>query len=209
MPTVDVINEQNDKVGTAELPAPIFEGEVNKPLLHEAVVAWMRNRRAGTSSSKGRSEVSGSSRKPWRQKGTGRARVGTIRAHLVAGGGSGDVPKPRDFSSKLPKKKRRAALRSALRHQMQEGNITVFEGITLDEPKTSRVAALMKALDIQGQKVLVVVPGESETLERSARNIPGVLVVTPEMLNAYLVLAHRKLLIFKEALVRMEEVSGK
>jgi large subunit ribosomal protein L4 len=209
MPTVDVINEQNDKVGTAELPAPIFEGEVNKLLLREAVVAWMRNRRAGTSSSKGRSEVSGSSRKPWRQKGTGRARVGTIRSPLWVGGGVVFGPKPRDFSSKLPRKKRRAALRSALRHQMQEGNIMVLEGITLEEPKTSRVADLLKALDIQGQKVLVVVPAESEIFEKSARNIPGVLVATPEMLNAYLVLAHRKMLIFREALARMEEVSGK
>jgi large subunit ribosomal protein L4 len=208
MPTVDVVNEQNDKVGQADLPEDLFAGKVNEPLLHEAIVTWLRNRRSGTASTKGRSEVAGSSRKPWRQKGTGRARVGTIRSPLWVGGGVVFGPKPRNYRVNMPRKKKRAALKSALIHQMQEGNILVFEGISLEEPRTSRVAGLMQALGIDRQKVLVVVPEEEINFQKSSRNIAGLLVVTPEMLNPYLVLYHQKIVIFQGALPRIEEVFG-
>ncbi len=208
MPTVDVVNQKNAKTGQVDLPEKIFSGRINKPLLHEVTVLWLRNQRAGTSSTKGRSEVSGGGRKPWKQKGTGRARVGSSRSPLWVGGGTIHGPKPRNYEVEIPKKKKMGALRSALSLQFKEGNVLVIEGVPLEGPKTSKVAALIKSLGLAGEKVLLVIPGESEVMEKSARNIEDVMAVAPETLNAYLVLYHRKIVFFKETLSRIEEVFG-
>lgn len=208
MPTVDVVNEKNDVTGQVELPTAIFDGAVNLPLLHEVTVLWQRNRRAGSASTKGRSEVSGGGRRPWRQKGTGRARAGTIRSPLWTGGGTTHGPKPRNYQVTIPKKKKKGALRSAVSHQFKAGNVIVFEGISMEQPKTSQVALLLGSLGLKGEKVLIVAPRDRENFARSARNIEGVLVLAPEELNPYLVLYHRKIVIFRESLPRIEEVFG-
>jgi large subunit ribosomal protein L4 len=208
MPTVDVVNERNDTTGQVDLPAAIFAGVVNKPLLHEVTTLWLRNQRAGTVSTKGRSEVSGGGKKPWKQKGTGRARAGSSRSPLWVGGGTIHGPKPREFDITVPRKKRRVALASALSWQFKEGNIVVVDGLEMEEPKTARMAGFLKLLGMTGEKVLVVVPRGSEIVEKSTRNIANVMVITPEALNPYLVLYHRKVIFFKSVLNRIEEVFG-
>jgi large subunit ribosomal protein L4 len=209
MPTVDVVNEKNSSVGQVDLPEGIFAGKVNQPLMHEVTVLWQRGQRAGTHDTKGRSEVSGGGRKPWKQKGTGRARSGSSRSPVWVGGGTVHGPEPRDYAVPVPRKKRQGALRSALSLQFREGNIVVLEGIATDKPKTASVVGALKALGIAGQKVLLVLPKEDEVLEKSARNIAGLLAVTPEALNPYVVLYHRKIVLLKEALPRIEEVFGR
>ncbi len=206
MPTVDVVNEKNKKTGQVDLPEKLFAGAVNRPLLHEVVTLWMRGRRAGTSSTKGRSDVSGGGRKPWKQKGTGRARAGSSRSPLWVGGGTIHGPKPRDYETSVSKKKRDGALRSALAHHFQAGSVIVLDGFALDGPKTNKVAGLLKGLGLGGEKVLIVAPANEPVLVKSVRNIAGVTVTTPEGLNPYLVVYHRKLVILKDALPRMEEV---
>lgn len=209
MPTVDVINEKNGKAGQVDLPDAIFAGAVNRPLLHEVTVQWLRSRRAGTHATKGRSDVSGGGRKPWKQKGTGRARSGSSRSPLWVGGGTIHGPQPRDYEVAIPRKKRRGALVSALSLQFASGNVVVLEDLAVEKPKTRKVSAVLGALGLEGEKVLMVIPEGAETLERSARNIDGLLAVTPETLNPYLVLYHRKVVILKEALPRLEEVFGR
>jgi large subunit ribosomal protein L4 len=209
MPTVDVVNDKNSAVGRVDLPEGIFAGKVNQPLMHEVTVLWQRGQRAGTHDTKGRSEVSGGGKKPWKQKGTGRARSGSSRSPVWVGGGTVHGPEPRDYAVPVPKKKRQGALRSALSLQFREGNIVVLDGLAADRPKTATVAGALKALGMAGDKVLLVLPKENEALEKSARNIAGVLAIVPEALNPYVVLYHRKIVLFRESIARIEEVFGR
>lgn len=204
---LDVVNPQNERVDQVQLPEGIFGGAVNPHVLHATVVMQRANRRQGTHATKGRSEVRGGGRKPWRQKGTGRARAGTIRSPLWRHGGIIFGPHPRDYSYHVPRKVRAAALKSSLATQAQAGRITVLQGLALERPSTKTLAAVFKAVGAAG-RVLLVLPVRDETVCRSARNLPGVRVLPVQGLNPYDLLAADRVVLTREALGRLEEVLG-
>lgn len=204
MPTIDVVNLENKKAGSLDLPSAIFETEVRPHLYHAEVRRQLAERRAGTHSTKNRALVSGGGAKPYRQKGTGRARQGTIRAPQFAGGGVVFGPVPRGYSHKLPKKVRRAALLSALSQRVQESAVTVVEELAVEGYKTRRVVEILEALGLADGSVLIVIEEANPEVEASARNLPGVGVVRVEGLNVYDLLRHQRLLITKGAIGRLE-----
>ena len=205
MAQIDLYNLSREKVGEVELRDEVFNGPV-KPHLFYDVVKWqLAKRRRGTASTKTRAEVRGGGRKPWRQKGLGRARAGSIRSPLWRGGGVVFGPKPRDYSYPLPKKVRRAALRSALSLRYKEGKLTVLDGFDLGRIKTKLFVEAMEKLGLKGEKVLIVTDGKDEVLERSARNVLWAKVLRCEGLNVYDVLNYRHLLILRSALPKIEE----
>lgn len=205
MPKVPVYNMEGSQVGEIELNEAIFGTEVNEPLLHQAVVAYEANKRQGTVSTKTRTEVRGGGRKPWRQKGTGRARHGSTRSPIWVGGGVTFGPKPRDYRQALPKKARRAALRSALSAKVGAGDIIVLESLSLSEVKTKQVAQVLERLNATGT-ALIVTDQRNRNVELSTRNIPGVALRTADGINAYEVLKHSKLVITKDGVAKVEEV---
>ena len=186
--------------GSVELDPSIFEAQVRPHLFHAEVRRQLASRRAGTHATKNRAGVSGGGVKPWRQKGTGRARQGSIRSPQWSGGGVVFGPVPRSHDHKLTKKMRRAALKSALSLRAKEGALSVVEGLALDEFKTKRVVELLGGLGLAGQSVLIVIAGAQPQLEVSARNLPGVAVIRAEGLNVYDVLRHARLVIARDAL---------
>jgi len=204
MATLDVVTLNNKKSGSVDLNSTIFEAPVRTDLIHAEVRRQLASRRSGTHSSKNRATVSGGGSKPWRQKGSGRARQGTARAPQWAGGGVVFGPVPRSYEHALPKKVRGAALRSALSHQFAEGSITLVDSIDLDGFKTQRVVEMLSDLSLGGESVLIVIDVRDEHLQRSARNLPGVEVLLVAGVNVYDVLRHRKLLITKQALAGIE-----
>ncbi|GEA14396.1 50S ribosomal protein L4 [Moorella sp. E308F] len=204
MPRVAVYNIQGQQVGEMDLDERIFGGEVNEAVLHQAVVMQLASRRRGTAATRTWAEVSGGGRKPWRQKGTGRARAGSIRSPLWRGGAVIFGPQPRDYGFKLPKKVRRLALRSALASKVREGNIIVLDELKLARPRTKDMVAVLRALHVE-DKALVVTAGKEPNVELSARNLPGVTCLTSAGLNVYDLLAHDKLVITKEAISLIEE----
>jgi large subunit ribosomal protein L4 len=208
MTTLDVVTAENKKAGSVELSAAIFQAPVKPDLLHAEVCRQLAKRRAGTHSTRNRSAVSGGGSKPWRQKGTGRARQGSTRAPQWAGGGVAFGPVPRSYEHSLPKKVRRAALRGALSLRREEGAITLLEEIDLPEIKTRRVAEMLSALSLEGAGVLIVIDAANEKLERSARNLRNVSVLRVAGLNVYDVLRHPKLVITRTALSAIEERLG-
>jgi len=208
MTTLNVVTTQNKKAGSLELPPSIFEAPVKPDLLHAEVCRQLAKRRAGTHSTKNRHDVSGGGSKPWRQKGSGRARQGTTRAPQWAGGGVVFGPVPRSYEHSLTKKVRRAALRSALSLRAREGAITVVDALEVPEFKTRQVADALKALSLSGQGVLIVIDQADERLERSAKNLSGVAVLRVAGLNVYDVLRHPKLLLTKAAVSALEERLG-
>jgi large subunit ribosomal protein L4 len=188
------------KGGQVELDPAVFEAKVRPHLFHAEVRRQLAQRRAGTHSTKNRAAVSGGGIKPWRQKGTGRARQGTIRAPQWSGGGVVFGPVPRGHEHALPKKVRRAALRSALSLRLQEGALLVADALTLSEPKTKQAVALLAGLGLDGsQSVLVVIAGADPAIERACRNLAWVGVLRVEGLNTYDVLRHQKLLLTRDA----------
>jgi len=205
MAEFDIISKENKSVGKVDLPDDIFGVDVKKGLLHEVVRNHLANRRQGCSATKTRGLVSGGGKKPWRQKGTGRARAGSNRSPLWRGGGTVFGPQPRDYSYKLPKKMKWAALSSALSVKLSNAEVVVIDELSVSEPKTKEVRGLLDGLNID-RNVLIIVPSRNETLELAARNIPGVTVSRVSELNVYSVLAHEKLLITKEAVEKMKEV---
>jgi len=201
MASVEVLAVGKKKsAGSVELDPAIFEAKVRPHLFHAEVRRQLASRRAGTHATKNRSGVSGGGVKPWRQKGTGRARQGSIRSPQWAGGGVVFGPVPRSHEHRLTKKMRRAALRSALSLRAKEGAVAVVEGLTLDEYKTKRVAQLLDGLGLAGQSVLIVIAEAQPHLEVSARNLPGIAVVRAAGLNVYDVLRHARLVIARDAL---------
>lgn len=196
----DVVTRSGEKSGTVELPDSIFGIEPNRALLWEVTRMYLANRRQGTASTKRRGEVRGGGKKPWRQKHTGRARVGSIRSPVWKGGGVVFGPKPRDYSYSMPKKKRRLALVSALAEKSKENLIKIIEDFTLDKPKTKEMATILKNLNLVGEKTLLAVAELDENLKRSARNIPLLKVAPAKDLNAFEVLAHRYLVLTKRSL---------
>ncbi len=208
MATLDVVTAENRKAGSVELSAAIFQAPVKPDLFQAEVCRQLARRRAGSHSSRNRSVVSGGGSKPWRQKGTGRARQGTTRAPQWAGGGVVFGPVPRSYEYSLPRRVRRAALRGALSLRREEGAITIVEEIELPEIKTRRVAEMLSALSLEGTGVLIVIDGANEKLERSARNLPNVGVLRVAGLNVYDVLRYPKLLITRAALTAIEDRLG-
>ncbi|KAA8995961.1 50S ribosomal protein L4 [Paenibacillus spiritus] len=205
MPKVTLFNMSGNEVGEVELNDAVFGVEPNSHVLNEAVLLQRASLRRGTHKVKGRSEVRGGGRKPWKQKGTGRARQGSIRAPQWKGGGVVFGPTPRSYSWKLPKKVRRLAIKSALSSKVLENDIIVLDALTLNTPKTKEFVAILNNLKV-GSKALVVAPSYDDNVALSARNIPGVKFVAAEGINVLDVLTHDKLIITKEAVSKVEEV---
>jgi large subunit ribosomal protein L4 len=205
MATVTVVNATNEKVDSLTLPAAIFDAEVKPHLLHEVVRMQRASQRQGTADTKGRSEVSGGGKKPWRQKGTGRARAGTIRSPLWRHGGTIFGPHPRDYGFQVPKAVRRQALLGALTTKAQAGAIRIIDGLALEKPSTKAVRGLLKALGATG-RVLLVLPGRDEVVEKSVRNLPAVRLLTVPGLNVYDVLKAETLILTPEGVHTMQEV---
>jgi large subunit ribosomal protein L4 len=179
---VDVINIQGEKVKTANLPAAIFEAPIKTDLMHQAFIRQMANARLGTHKTKTRGEVRGGGRKPWRQKGTGRARHGSRRSPIWVGGGKAHKPQPRKYTKKMPRKMRRAALRSALSAKASNEQITVLDAISLDQPKTKDIATTLTKL-VGKESVLILLPEANEGVEKSVRNLPKVKTLRANYLN--------------------------
>jgi len=207
MPTVKVLNLKNKEVGEVQLSEAVFDAPFNEPLIHAAVRNFMANARQGTSATKTRGDVSGAGRKLWKQKGTGRARIASLRSPLWKGGGNVHGPQPRDWSYDMPKKMRRGALRSALSERVREGNVIVIEGWTLDKPKTKDFVSSLGVLGLDG-KTLIVDSFDNENLMLSARNLQRAKVVNSSGLNIYDLLYHEKLVISQAAVEELEQLLG-
>lgn len=204
MPTVALYNISGEQIGELTLKDEIFGVEVHESVLHDAVVMQLASRRLGTHDTKTRSEVSGGGRKPWRQKGTGRARHGTIRSPIWRGGGIVFGPHPRDYGYSLPKKVRRLALKSALSVKVNAGDILVLDELKLDQPKTRDMARILSNLKVDD--ALLVTADKDESVEKSARNIPNIKPLIATGLNVYDILAYNKLVMTRDAVAKVEEV---
>ena len=205
MAKFDVLDMNGKKVSTIELSDAVFGMTPNEKVMHAAVVNFLANQRQGTQSTKTRSEVSGGGKKPWRQKGTGRARQGSIRSPQWTHGGIALGPKPRDYSYRLNKKVRRLAVLSALSAKAQSGDVVVIDKIEAAEYKTKTVAAMLKAVDA-AKKALIVTPAVDEKLVKSAANLAGVSTTVVGQINTYAVLNGGKLVISADAAKKLEEV---
>ena len=205
MANVSVYNMEGNEVGTIELSDAIFGVEVNEHLVHLAVVQKLANKRQGTQKAKTRSEVSGGGRKPWKQKGTGHARQGSTRSPQWTGGGVVFAPAPRDYSFKMNKKEKRAALKSALTDKLQNNNLIVVDELKMDEKKTKRFAEVMVNLKAT-RKALVVLAEKDENVVLSARNLPEVKTAFTNTINVYDVMNARTLVLTKDAVTKIEEV---
>lgn len=205
MPNVQVVDMQGKKVSSVDLADSIFGIEPNAAVMHQMVVCYLANQRQGTQSALTRSEVSGGGRKPWRQKGTGRARQGSTRAPQWYHGGVVFAPKPRDYRLSVNKKVKRLAMKSAFSSKAQAEEIIVIDAIALDEIKTAKIAEMLSAVGSE-KKALIVLPEVDEKVIKSARNIPGVKTAQVNELNVYDILNADKLIIAKDALTKIEEV---
>lgn len=205
MPKLDVLNISGERVGEIELNENVFGIEVNQHVLYEAVKNYLANQRQGTQSAKTRAEVRGGGKKPFRQKGTGRSRQGTIRAPHYVGGGVAFAPKPRDYSYKLPKKVKRLALKSALSSKVNNNEIIVLDALSLETPKTKDMKNVLKNVNA-AKKALVVTCDKNDNVVQSANNIAGVSTSFVGQVNVYEILNHNSLIITKEAVAKIEEV---
>ncbi len=208
MPTVKVRNLKNEEVGDLELSDAVFGVPFNEPLVHAAVRNYMANGRQGTSATKTRGDVSGSGRKLWKQKGTGRARIASLRSPLWKGGGNVHGPQPRDWSYNMPKKMRRGALRAALSERVREGNVIVVESWKFDKPKTRDLLGSLGQLGLETGRTLIVDSLENENLVLSARNVQRAKIVNSFGLNIYDLLYHEKLIISRAAAAELEDLLG-
>ncbi|MBA3243281.1 MAG: 50S ribosomal protein L4 [Acidobacteria bacterium] len=199
MPTVKVRNLKNEEVGDFDLSEAVFGAELNESLIHTAVKAFLANARQGTVGTKTRGDVSGSGRKLWKQKGTGRARVASIRSPLWKGGGNAHGPQSRDWSQPIPKKMKRGALRSALSERLREGNLIVVDEFSFGQPKTKDFIAALGALGFGGSKTLIVDALDNDNLLLAARNVKRAKVVGSSGVNIYDVLYHEKLVLSRRA----------
>lgn len=205
MPTVAVLNTQGKEVEKMELSANVFGIEPNVPAMHMMVKNYLANQRQGTQSALTRAEVSGGGKKPWRQKGTGRARQGSTRAPQWTHGGIVFAPKPRSYSFSVNKKVRRLAMKSALSSKVMDNEIIVLDSLTMDEYKTKTIAEMLKALG-SDKKALIVLPEINEKVVASAKNIPGVKTTQVNTLNVYDILNADKFIVVKDAVAKIEEV---
>ena len=205
MPTVPVLRGQGNAPESLDLSADVFGGPVRVPLLHQSVVREMAARHVGTHDTKGRSEVSGGGRKPWRQKGTGRARQGSTRATQWKGGGKPFGPTPRSYDKRMPSGMRRAALREALAAKIAEGSLSVVERLDLGEPRTKALMGRLKELGIPSGPTLIVVKELDPGLALAARNVPWIEIETASHASVYQVLRHDRVIFEKAALLGLQE----
>ena len=204
MPTVGLFNKEGNKIEDIQLNDKVFAVEVNADAMHQVVVALLANKRQGTQSAKTRAEVRGGGIKPWRQKGTGRARQGSIRAPQWIKGGVVFAPKPRDYRMSIPKSMRRVAMLSALTSKVQNDEMVVLDSLTLEAPKTKEVVKILNAFN--AKKTLIVTAEANETVYKSARNIEGVAVLPANNINVYDLLKYPKVIMTKDAVSKIEEV---
>ena len=204
MPNVALYDITGKVIGDIELSENVFGQPVNEPVLHQVVVAHLANCRQGTQSAKTRSEVSGGGKKPYRQKGTGRARQGSTRAPQWTHGGVVFAPKPRDYTQKVNVKAKRIALKSALSSKVADSELIVFDALNIEAPKTKEMVKALKAVNVE--KALIVLPEKDETVERAAANIPGVKTTLVGTLNTYEVLKYKNLILTKDSVAKIEEV---
>jgi large subunit ribosomal protein L4 len=204
MPTIDVVDLNRRKVGAVELRPEVFGAEANGPVLHEVVLMQQAGMRQGTASTKTRGLVSGTGKKPYKQKHTGRARAGSIRSPLWRHGGIVFGPLPRDYGYTMPKKKARGAVRSALSAKVLEGSLLVLENFPEADGKTKSLATILKVLGLGG-KTLIIAGGDQDRLRRAAENLPQVTVVSPERINVRDLLVHTTVLVARRDLARVEE----
>lgn len=202
--TVDVVNAQNEKVGSVDLRDEVFGGRIKTDLIHESVVRSNAADRRGTHATKNRALVSGSGKKPWRQKGTGRARVGEIRNPLWRGGGTVFGPQPRSYDYTLPKKVERGALRAALAQKLRDQEVVVVEALTAEEARTKAAIGLLKALGVEGKALLVDVQPDVN-LSLSVRNLPGVQMLASNRISARDVMDTRKVVVTRAAMEKLQE----
>ena len=205
MPKVNVLNMSGEQIEEIDLSEDIFGVEVNQHVVYEVVKNQLANKRQGTQSTKTRAEVRGGGRKPWRQKGTGRARQGSIRAPHFTGGGVVFAPKPRDYSYKVPKKVRRLALKSVLSSKVEMGEIIVVDKIDFDAPKTKEMANFLANVKAD-KKALIVMDEKNSNVIKSAKNIPNVHTALVNTVNVYDILKYNSFIITKEAVKKVEEV---
>lgn len=208
--SVPVVGLDGKVKGRVQLPAELFTAKVNKQLLAQAVRVYLANQRQGTASTKTRGEVEGSTRKIYRQKGTGRARHGAIRAPIFVGGGIVFGPKSRDYSLKMPQKMRRRALAAALTSVYQDGHLTVVDELSELEPKTKEMARVLSCVvaNFNSRSTLLIVPKNADSVVRAARNIVSVDIMPAQNLNAYAILAHHQTILMKEAIPQLRETFG-
>jgi large subunit ribosomal protein L4 len=204
MPSVDIIDLNNKKVGTLDLSDEVFGAKVNEDLLYESVRNHMANVRRGTVKTKTRHEVAGSGKKLWKQKGTGRARMGSIRSPLWRHGGTTHGPQPRDYSYKLPRKMQIGALRSALSAKLRDGELRVVNQFAITEPKSKQMRKTLDGLDVK-KTVLLVEVGENKNLDLSSRNLEGVKMVSSRDVNVYDLLGHAQVLMSEAAARKLSE----
>lgn len=204
MPTVKVLKADGGQAGTIDLSDVIFAAQINEPIMHDVVVAHLANKRQGTQSALTRAEVRGGGIKPFRQKGTGRARQGSSRSPINEGGGVVFAPKPRSYSAKINKKVRRNALLSALSSKVENDDIIIVEDLTLKAPKTKEMIKILENLN--AKNALIVTADKDEVVIRAAGNIPDVETIPAAILNVYDVLNHDKLIVTKDAIAKIEEV---
>lgn len=203
MPIVDVLNVNKEKVSEISMNDAVFNIPVREDILHEVVTMQLANRRAGTASTKSRSEVRGGGKKPWRQKGTGRARSGSNTSPLFKRGGVVFGPKPRDYSYRVPRKVRKLALKMAISSKFQNGGLVVIEKIELDEAKTKKIVQIMNNLGLND--TLIVTQGVQKMLERSVRNVPSIGILPHTAINVYDILLYKNLLLQKDCIPQIEE----
>jgi large subunit ribosomal protein L4 len=208
MPKTTLYTRTGEAIGEVELPEELFSAPVNEAVLHQVVIAQLAGRHLGTSNTKRRGEVSGGGKKPYRQKGTGRARQGSIRSPQYTGGGVVFGPHPRSYVQRLPRQMKRLALCGALTAKLDDGAIRVVDAFGMEAPKTRNVIDILAALGRSEGRVLIVAPGTDETLILSARNLPGVEVIRADSLNVVALLNADTVLIEQPALTKMEEVYG-
>lgn len=206
MPKLTIVDQKGSEVGDIELAEAVFGIEPNETVLYDAIVMQRASMRQGTHSTKNRSAVRGGGRKPWKQKGTGRARQGSIRSPQWVGGGVVFGPTPRSYSYKLPKKVRRLAIKSALSSKVIDNDLIVLQELTMDAPKTKAFASVLENLSVE--KALIVTGTFNEAAALSARNIPGIKIMTATEINVLDVVSHTKLILTKDAVEKVEEVLG-
>lgn len=205
MPKVAVYTVAGQQAGELELNESVFGVEVNEALVHQAVVMQLASQRLGTHSTKTRGLVRGGGRKPWKQKGTGRARSGSTRSPIWVGGGTVFGPSPRSYAFRMPRKQRRLAIKCALSDKVQNGDIVVLENLDFDQAKTKNVVKMLNDFSVE-KKALIITGESNENVEKSSRNIPGVKAISSCGLNVYDILNHNKLFITKDAITLIEEV---
>lgn len=205
MADVEVKNSENKKVDSVSLSDDIFGLPVKASLMHESVVNYLANQRQGTHSTKTRGMVRGGGRKPFKQKGTGRARQGSSRSPLMKGGATLFGPQPRDYSYRLNKKQRRLALRTALSSKVSDGQVLVIDSLSFSEPRTRQVTSLLDTFGVSGKSVLIVTKEKDQNVFLSSRNIPGVGVQPASDINVYSLMSHEYLLVTKDALLQIQE----